>query len=164
VNGGPPDEQWSWDQPLRLPEINSEIGSLLVAVDGSAGSERALAYANLIAGKFGARVVVVVAYDPPVTVRRRGILEVEGARAEMEADAKEIASEAVQLLTGVGLEASATVVRGDPAEAIIETGETEGVDMIVMGRRGMGRLKGLLVGSVSERVVRHSAIPVVLVN
>jgi nucleotide-binding universal stress UspA family protein len=164
VTGGPGDEKWTWDEALRLPEIKSQIDSLLVAVDGSPGSEKALAYASLIASKFDSNIVVVVAYDPPVTVRRRGILEVEGARAEMKSDAKEIASEAVELLNGRGLDARAIVVRQDPAEAIIETAEAEGADMIVMGRRGLGRLKGLLVGSVSERVVRHADTPVVLVN
>jgi nucleotide-binding universal stress UspA family protein len=158
------DDQWTSDEPLKLPEIDARFDSLLVAVDGSAGSEKALAYASLLAGIADASLVITVAYDPPVTVRRRGILEVEGAKSEMEADAKEIASEAVELMKSRGHDARAVVGSGDPAEVIIETAKSEGADVIVMGRRGLGRLQGLLVGSVSERVVRHAEIPVVLVN
>lgn len=152
------------DEPLRLPEIQSKIDSLLVAVDGSPGSEKALAYASLLAKMADSSLVIAVAYDPPVTVRRRGILEVEGAKAEMEAEAKEIAEEAVDLVKERGHDARAVVARGDPAQVIIDTAESEGVDMIVIGRRGLGVLRGILVGSVSERVVRHAEIPVVLIN
>jgi nucleotide-binding universal stress UspA family protein len=56
------------------------------------------------------------------------------------------------------------VVRGDPAESIIQTAESEKADLIVMGRRGRGKLQGLLMGSVSERVARHAQVPVLLAS
>ncbi len=49
-------------------------------------------------------------------------------------------------------------------EAILQTADDEHVDLIVMSRRGLGRLQGLLVGSVSERVARHANVPVFLVS
>ena len=156
--------EWEWDEPLRMPEVDQNIATILVPIDGSPGSERGLSYAALMASLTGGRVVVVVAHDPPVTVRRRGILEVEGARAEMEEEAKELASEAVELLTQRGLRASGVVVKGDPAAAILETAEEEGADLIVIGRRGLGRLAGLLLGSVSERIARHASVPVLLTS
>lgn len=156
------DHEWIWDDPLRIPSVKQTIQTILVPVDGSYGSEKGLAYASVFASLSGARVVVVVAYDPPVTVRRRGILAVQEARSEMEADAKELANEAVQLMTERGHDASAVVVRGDPVQAIVQTAGEEGADVIVMGRRGLSRLKGLLLGSVSERVARHTEIPVLL--
>ena len=152
------------EEPLQIPEIHGEVDRILVPVDGSPGSERGLAYADLVARATGAELVVVVAYDPPLAIRRRaGPLEVFHERAEMEQEAKDLAAEAVDLFTGRGHTARAIVVRGDPAESILEMAERERVDLIVMGRRGLGRLAGLLVGSVSERVARHSNVPVLLV-
>ena len=144
----------------RLPKRRGYTGD--VPVDGSTGSERGLAYADLIAGLTGAEVVVVVAFDPPLAIRRRGILQTEHLQVSMEKDARELAAEAAELLAGRGRPARAVIVRGHAAEAILDTAESEHVDLIVMGRRGLGRLRGAIVGSVSERVARHAEVPVLL--
>jgi nucleotide-binding universal stress UspA family protein len=133
-------------------------------VDGSTGSEKGLAYAAHLAGITGAGIVVVVAFNPPVTVRRRGILAAQQAKDEEREDAKELAAEASQLLSDRGIKARGMAVEGDPVEAILDTAQRERADLIVMGRRGLGRLQGLLVGSVSERVARHAEVPVLLTS
>jgi nucleotide-binding universal stress UspA family protein len=153
-----------WDEPLRLPELKATVDTILVPVDGSAGSERGLAYADLVAGMTGAEIVVVVAFDPPLAIKRRGILQTEHLLVEMESDAKELATEAAELLIKRGRKARAVVVRGDAAEAIIQTAEEQHVDLIVMGRHGMAKLKGRLIGSVSERVARHATVPLLLAS
>jgi len=56
------------------------------------------------------------------------------------------------------------VLEGPPAEAILTVAETRKVDLIVMGTRGLGRLAGLLIGSVSQRVVSQAGCPVLLVR
>jgi nucleotide-binding universal stress UspA family protein len=152
------------DEALTIPEVGREIRAILCPVDGSEGSEKGLAYASLLARLTGASIVVVVAFDPPVAIRRRGILQVEYARGEMEEEATELAAEAVKLLTERGHSARSVVVRGDPVMAILETAEDEHADLIVMGRRGLGPLAGILMGSVSEKVARHAEIPVVLAH
>ena len=152
------------EEPLRIPELTGDVRRVLVPVDGSSGSERGLAYADLVARLTGAEVVVVVAFDPPLAIRRRGILQTEHLQVEMEEDARELATEAAELLIRRGRSARAVVVRGDPAEGILQIAESERADLIVMGRRGLGRLRGVLVGSVSERVSRHAECPVLLAN
>ena len=149
------------EEPLEIPELQ-DVHRILVPVDGSTGSEQGLAYANLIAGLTGAEVVVVVAFDPPLAIRRRGILQTEHLQVSMEKDARELATEAAELLVERGRSARAVIVRGHAAEAILDTAESEHVDLIVMGRRGLGRLRGAIVGSVSERVARHAEVPVLL--
>jgi nucleotide-binding universal stress UspA family protein len=151
------------DRALRLPDV-PEIGMVLCPVDGSPGSEKGLAMAARVASLTGAEVVVVVAFNPPVAVRRRGILAAEQARAELEEDARELAEEATGLLLKRGLRARGLAVEGDPVEAILETASREEAGLIVMGRRGLGRLQGLLVGSVSERVARHAEVPVLMTS
>ena len=152
------------EEPLEIPPIGRPIGRILVPVDGSAGSERGMAWADAVADITGAEVIVAVAFNPPMAIRRRGILQTEHLQVEMEEDAKELASEATQLFLDRGRRARAIVVRGDPATAILEVAEDEDVDLIVMGRRGLGRLKGALVGSVSEKVTRHATMPVFLAS
>lgn len=152
------------EAPLEIPEIDRSIERILVPVDGSPGSETGMAWADLVARTTKAEVIVVVTFNPPSAIRRRGILETEHLRTEMEEDAKEVATEAAQLFLERGHRARALVVVGDAAEAILETAEAERADLIVMGRRGLGRLEGLLVGSVSERVARHATIPVFLAS
>ena len=152
------------DEPLHLPDIERRVRRILVPVDASPGSQLGMAWADLIAETIGAEIIVVVAFNPPMAIRRRGILETEHLQVEMEEDAKEVATEAAQLFIDRGRNARAVVVRGEAAEAILETAESESADLIVMGRRGLGRLQGLLVGSVSERVARHASVPVFLAS
>ena len=150
------------EEPLEIPAIDRTIERILVPVDGSAGSERGMAWADAVADITGAEVIVTVAFNPPMAIRRRGILQTEHLQVEMEEDAKELATEATQLFIGRGRRARAIVIRGDAATAILDVAEDEDVDLIVMGRRGLGRLKGALVGSVSEKVTRHATVPVFL--
>jgi len=53
---------------------------------------------------------------------------------------------------------------GDYADAILDTAETVGADMIVLGRRGLGQLRGLLMGSVSHKVAQHADCTVITVK
>ncbi len=56
------------------------------------------------------------------------------------------------------------LVRGDPGRAIITHATQHQCDLIVIGNRGMGRWKSYLLGSVSEYVVRHSPVPVLIMK
>jgi nucleotide-binding universal stress UspA family protein len=152
------------DDELRIPDVKTTVARILVPVDGSPGSQLGMAWADMIAGTTGAEVIVIVAFNPPIAIRRRGNLETEHLQTEMEDDAKEVATEAAQLFMDRGRNARALVVRGEAAAAILETAESQDVDLIVMGRRGLGHIKGLLVGSVSERVSRHADVPVFLAS
>ena len=106
--------------------------------------------------------MIVVAFDPPMTVRRRGILLVEQARQEMQEDATELAEEAATLLIQRGNRARGIVVRGDPVQAILETIDSEEPDVVVIGRRGLNQFEGVMLGSVSQRVASHARVPVLL--
>jgi nucleotide-binding universal stress UspA family protein len=53
---------------------------------------------------------------------------------------------------------------GDYADAILDTAEAVGADMIVLGRRGLGQLRGLLMGSVSHKVAQHADCTVITVK
>ena len=63
-----------------------------------------------------------------------------------------------------GLEAQKHVETGSIPKAILKVAETEKSDMIVMGSRGLGLLKGAILGSVSQKIVEESKIPVMVIK
>ena len=154
----------NWDEPTTIPDIPERMRRVLVAIDGSDHAELGLAHAARLATWSGAEVLVVVAFDHPVRFRRRGMLPGEAFVAQLEADAVELGSEAVELLLQRGLTARAIAVRGEAVEAILETAQAEDVDLVVIGRRGLGQLRDLLIGSVSDRVVSRCHRPVLVVS
>ncbi|TXH69663.1 MAG: universal stress protein [Thiothrix sp.] len=152
----------NWDDPLVMPEIPDTLERILVAVDGSYQSERAIAQAAFLAQFTQAEVIVVVAYNPITKLRRRGLLPNEEIVEAMRLDAHELASEATALLAAKKVNVRAIAARGDPAEAIVTLAEDEKVSLIIMGHRGLGNMKRFLLGSVTERVLQTSSIPVLI--
>jgi nucleotide-binding universal stress UspA family protein len=166
----PPD----WDEPITLPELAAP-SRILVAFDGSHCAIRALAWAELVGRTGGAEVLVVSAYEPPLTLRGRGAAYVDEARDYLADEARSLASESVALLTAKGVRARGLVVAGEPARAILDTAEDEEADVIILGRsgvtaelRGLGgalnRFRDLLAGGVADKVGRHAVVPVLLVS
>ncbi len=162
-----------WDDPVTLLEMEAPE-RVLIPFDGSHASERALGWAALVARGTASELIVVVAYEPPLTVRGRGSTYVEEVRDDLATEAHALATEAVQLLVDKGISARAIVVQGDPARSVLDTAEDEGCGLIVIGRQGltaelggvtgaMGRFREMLSGGVSDKVVRHAAVPVLVV-
>jgi nucleotide-binding universal stress UspA family protein len=162
-----------WDAPVALPEVNTPR-RILIPFDGSHNAERALSWVRLIATRADAEVVVVVAYEQPLTMRGRGAAYVETVRDELADEAMHLATEAVDLLAGTGVSARGVVVKGEPARAILDTADDEECDVIVIGRHGLtaelrgvasalDRFRDLLQGGVTDKVTRHATIPVLVV-
>jgi len=128
--------------------------TVLVPTDGSAGAETAAGHAFDLAAAFGAEVIVLSVVDEgPVGTA------IDERRETLERAARE-AVEAVERAGDPGLSVRTTVERGRPHETICEYAEREGVDLVAMGTHGRTGLDRLLIGSVAERVVRTSPVPV----
>ncbi|KAA0235379.1 MAG: hypothetical protein JJLCMIEE_01738 [Acidimicrobiales bacterium] len=165
-----------WEEPVFIPDVDASFERLMVPFDGSHSAEQALGYAVVLARVTGAEIVVVVAYDAPVTVRRRGALVVEDTRAGMRSEAEGLAAEAVAQLQTKGCQARGIVIEGDPVEGILQTADAEEADIILMGRRGLtaelravqrivhAGLAYVTHGSIAEKVTRHATVPVLLVG
>ena len=162
-----------WEQPVAISDLDN-VESVLVPFDGSHAAERALAWAELITRVTNAEVVVMVAYEPPLTKKGRGALYVDEIRAALDDEAQALATEAVELLIGRGRRARGIVVRGEPAAAALETAEAEACDLIVLGRRGLTselagfagtleKVRSALQGGVAEKVARHADVAVMVV-
>lgn len=161
-----------WNDPVVVPVVGMPE-RILVPFDGSHNAERALAWAGGVAGN-GAEVVVMVGYEQPLTVRGRGAAYIESVREELETEARELAGEAVGQLHDRGVAARGVVVKGDVPRAILDIARTENCGLIVLGRQGLSaevggvtgaldRVHDLLQGGVSDKVIRHSPVPVLVV-
>lgn len=142
-----------------------EIKKILLATDGSDATIKVDEWAAMIAKATGAHIVIVTAYNPPMTIRKRGSVMVEELRQKYEQEAKEIVAEVEDDLAKLGVTAtSGLAVEGPPAESILKACEEVQPDLIVMGAGGETELKDFLLGSVAERVVRHCEVPVTIVK
>jgi nucleotide-binding universal stress UspA family protein len=162
-----------WEDPVHLPQVTGPR-RILVPFDGSHNAERALAWAAHLAAGGGAEIVVMVAFEQPLTMRGRGAPLIESVREELESEATGLATEAVTLLGDRGATARGLVVKGDVANAILDTADAEACDLVVIGRRGLtaevggvpsalDRVRDMLQGGVSDKVIRHATMPVLVV-
>ncbi len=135
---------------------------ILLAVDGSAGSESALAYARDLALRDKAQLIVVNAFPPVPDYlgdpwRERVVNDHIG-------ESQRITKQAANTLRDAGLNVIVEVLEGPPANAILQVADVRQCDLIVIGSRGHGELTSLLLGSVSHRVLAHAHVPVLVVK
>ena len=135
---------------------------IIVAVDGSNHSDEALKYAKGLAACFGSTLRIVHAF--PQTSDLLGYEEYEKLVARREMTGQAVIDEARQKLGEITLEVHEELLEGPEAEAILAVAETHQADLIVMGTRGLSTIQGLLLGSVSQKVVRHAHCPVMVVH
>jgi nucleotide-binding universal stress UspA family protein len=138
---------------------------VLVATDGSTSAARAEGVAAAIAAGCNCRLVVVTVSRGLSGDELRRLAHIEGdlgkARHKLIAN---ILDEAADRAKRAGVaDVTVRAVHGDPAAAIIAAAEGEQVDLIVMGRRGVGALTQLLLGSVSRSVVDRASCAVTVV-
>ena len=143
-----------------------EIKQILAAVDFSDWTGPVLRTAEEIARRYGARLTVVYAemFLPPPYFTEREIGELSKALDAQRKAARRHLEEVVRSELEEGGEAEIRLVESDPVEAILRTSEMTGADLIVMGSHGRGGLHRLLLGSVSEKVLRESGVPVLVVR
>jgi nucleotide-binding universal stress UspA family protein len=138
--------------------------TILVGVDGSRGSRKALTWAAAEAADHGADLVVVHVWErtlPPASGNpsvpdHRATETSEGAAGELVQIIKEELGEDPPVV------AQPRVKRGRAAEVLIE--ESAGADLLVVGTRGHGGFAGLLLGSVSQHVAAYAQCPVTVVR
>ena len=141
---------------------------LLVATDGSAHAMRAATFAARLAGELrAAEVILLNVGHMPATVLAApaagAAIDFGGLETRLEKS-----GQAILAKTGEQFREDVPVSRwyraGDPATEIINAAKTGHADAIVMGTRGLGQIGGLILGSVSERVLHGASVPVIVVR
>lgn len=141
------------------------MNKILVPVDGMDTCPKAFETAKSLADKFGAELVVL--YVKPVVdplTHPRYIAVEEHSDLHIEQIAQEIASNCADQLAGEGRRVTTVIESGDPASSIIDVADRENCDMIVICTHGMGAMKRFFLGSVTNKVVHHAKIPVLVVR
>jgi nucleotide-binding universal stress UspA family protein len=141
---------------------------ILVASDGSEAAERAVEFAAKLSrdlrGNLKIIHVISVQNLPMDQFKEYGLWEHVTLGEVLNTFAEEKLTAARKKAQALGItEVETESPYGDAAEIIIEAARRDQVDMIVLGKRGRGRLSGLVLGSVSQKVVSVAPCPVVVV-
>lgn len=140
---------------------------ILVAFDGSNHSRRALEEAADLARLGDAELTVLsVAPDPSVWVIGGAVLppiNMKELEEEIEASYRNELDDAVKALPE-GVRSIMRFLTGSAAEEIVKEAKAGNHDLVVIGSRGRGEVKSLLLGSVSQHVSQASPIPVLIVH
>lgn len=141
---------------------------ILVPLDGSERAEKALTHTVELARKLGSKVTLihVVPSLPPyvnTAVDRLGHAQ-QSIVDELIRNGKELLDQYASSVSDKGIEVDTYTVMGQPADEILEKAISENYDLIVLGSRGLGEIKGYIMGSVSNRVSRHASCPVLIIR
>jgi nucleotide-binding universal stress UspA family protein len=139
--------------------------NLLVAVDFTPTSERVLEVARELAERDGGRILLlhVAEPDPAFVGYEAGPQVVRDQVADEFRTQRKALQEMGELLRSAGIDTTPLVVQGATADTILDQALRSEARYIVMGSHGRGAVYGLLIGSVSEAVIRRSPVPVVVV-
>jgi nucleotide-binding universal stress UspA family protein len=140
----------------------SDGGTVVVGVDGRPESVEALEVAFAEAALSGATVVAVHAWHLPTSVGPGDMLPLVYASTELESDETSVLHDAVRPFREryPCVPVSEVATEAPALRALLDA--ARGARMLVVGSRGRGPLKGLLLGSLGQSAVRHSSVPVLI--
>ena len=140
---------------------------ILLATDGSETSMRAANIAVSIGKKAGATVTAVYVVDVHRLAQLPGYAAMPGIKDNlmelMFKEGSEALEEIEDMARDAGVAYERVVAEGDPGEELLKLCRDPGFDLMVLGTIGKSGLKRFLLGSVAEKVVRHSHVPVLVV-
>jgi nucleotide-binding universal stress UspA family protein len=143
------------------------FSKILVGADGSPFAEKALKYAVDLARTYQAKLIVihvVVRRFYAVAPSEAGVLATTVYVKEVEEEGKQIISNAESYLKSQGIPYECNLLHGVPAEEIVKAAQSEQVDLIVLGSRGLTEVRAFLLGSVSDKVSHHSKCSILIVK
>ncbi|MFB6165558.1 MAG: universal stress protein [Haloarculaceae archaeon] len=137
--------------------------NILIPTDGSPGAERAIAEGVELASLTGATVhgLYVVDTRDYNTLPESKWLSLQD---ELEAQGEDAVAAVRERAAAAGVDVETATARGVPHEEIVDYAADAGVDLIVMGTHGRTGLGHFLLGSVTEKVIRHAPVPIHVVR
>jgi nucleotide-binding universal stress UspA family protein len=151
---------------------------ILVPLDGSEHSSRALEIAIQIAKKFGAKITLIHVYSvtvrpvvmpEPTTLTPPGVPVMTPAEVSKVVEAARKAASSFltdgeRKVKAEGIQVDTMLVEGQTVEEISRIAKEDKFDLIIMGARGISRIREILLGSVSDGVIRNAHCPVLVVK
>ena len=138
---------------------------ILIPFDGSESSKNAVQYAlDLVKNhpKVDLTILTVACYYTPYArdISRTSVDLVQVCQNYH----KDSLDQVISLFDQAGIKVNTIIESGDPAEVIIQVTKQQGFDKIIMGRRGLGSLSSLMLGSVSTKVLANVDVPVTVIK
>ena len=140
--------------------------SFLLAVDGSAGSENAIAFSQDRAKRSGEKIIVayVIEWSPySFNTAEENATRHKRREEELERATTHIVEPVAARLKQAGIDVETEVRHGHTANTLIELAEKHGVAQVFIGRRGESGLQRMMFGSVTANLVQASPVPVTVV-
>jgi nucleotide-binding universal stress UspA family protein len=152
------------DESSSRTRLAHPFGSVLVPLDGSPSGEEALDHAMAVAGDKDVEYVLLHVITPILYMTDPvGVAYPEQTEAELQSWAESYLNEAAARVRARGFAAETRILRHPhPARAILECAVASGADLIAMETHGRGGLARVLMGSVTDKVVRGSPVPVLV--
>ena len=136
--------------------------NIVLAFDGSEYSNKALQCAKSISERFEATLWLVHVFRNPSDLL--GYTDYEKLYARRKSAAQAVLDDARQKFGTTTFIVNEELREGHEAESIVKVAENCEADLIVMETRGLGAVKGFLVGSVSRKVIHYASCPVMVVH
>ncbi len=138
---------------------------ILVPVDGSETCEKLIDYLKSFGDKYGTKVILLNVYGLPTLTEYNNYpaYPLENAYS-VEKQSGEILKHVREQIGPVSFEIELMSDVGNPAGVILDTAEKNDCDLILMCTHGMGAVKRFLLGSVTNKVVHHAKVPVLIVR
>jgi nucleotide-binding universal stress UspA family protein len=135
---------------------------ILVAVDGSDHSLKAAKLAGDLARLSSGTLRVVTVYEEvPSYLGEPNLSQMIAMRSKK---AEEVVDKAIKQIGEIPGACETEILSGDPAESILQVVDAFDIDLIIMGTRGQGSIKSLLLGSQSHKVLSAAPCPVLVVR
>jgi nucleotide-binding universal stress UspA family protein len=133
--------------------------TVVVGIDGSASSRRALELGQALAAALGATLLLVHAYAPHASLTKGAM---EAARAELRRRGGHVLAGACGTVSDPSLTIEQELVEARPADALVAVCGRRGPTILAVGSRGVGGFRELLLGGTSHRVANHAPCPVLV--
>lgn len=146
------------------------IKKILLATDGSEHAMKAAEYAKNLALKFeGAEITVLyVAHVPDDLLMKNAVLHAFDDDINLDKvlaqNSQPVLTKTLEVFADTTIKVNTLIQTGNPAEEICLIAKTDKYDLVVIGSRGLGTIKGLFLGSVSDRVAHICNTPVMIVK
>lgn len=142
-----------------------EIRTVLCPVDFSTASDRALSYTIDLAKLLNAKVHIIHVWQPLLYALGDGVIIPAGEFInQLVSELNDKLNSVISQHQGQGIEVTGALVEGVPYDGIIQVAQQHPAELIVMGTHGRKGFTHFMLGSVAERVVRTSPVPVVTVR
>ena len=132
---------------------------ILIPIDGSELAGKAVQHGAALAKQIGAKVTMLTVLPPEMITSDREMSEIR--KASMRKHAEEILSAVAKQTAGIACE-TIQVEHEQPYQAIIDTADSKGSDLIVMASHGRRGISAIVLGSETVKVLTHCKIPVLV--